>query len=103
MRELIMDGEVGLAASHEAQQYYEGHGIKFVPRAKEQQVAHIERRGALLCDTFHIVSTQCEAEGLDVEFDKILNDFLLCGKRSALHKRFDSVQCRLWPSTSGVA
>ena len=44
-RELIMDGEAGLASSGIAKQYYDRHGIKFVPRAKEQQVSHIDRRG----------------------------------------------------------
>ena len=61
-----MDGEAGLAAAGSAKQYYDPHSIKFVPRAKEQQVAHIDRRGALLRDTVHRVVTQCEAEGLDV-------------------------------------
>ena len=74
MRELIMDGEAGLAAAGSAKQYYDQHGIKFVPRAKEQQVAHIDRRGALLRDTIHRVVTQCEAEGLDIEFNHILSD-----------------------------
>jgi len=82
MRELIMDGEAGLAVSHEANHYYERHGIKFLPRAQEQQVAHIDRRGALLRDTIDIVSTQCEAEGLDVESKQILNDCIFSGNAS---------------------
>ena len=61
-----MNGEVGLAVAGSAKQYYDQHGMKFVPRAKEQQVAHIDRRGALLTDTIHRVVTQCESEGLDV-------------------------------------
>ena len=79
MRELIMDGDAGLAATGSAKQYYDQHGITFVPRAKEQQVAHIDRRGALLRDTIHRVVTQREAEGLDVEFNHILSDCVLCG------------------------
>ena len=59
MRELIIGGEAGLAAAGSAKQYYGQHGIKFVPRAKEQQVAHIDRRGALLTDTIHRVVAQC--------------------------------------------
>ena len=33
MKELIMDGELGLAASAKAETYFARHGIKFVPRA----------------------------------------------------------------------
>ena len=73
MKELIMDGEAGLAASAHAKQYYERHGIQFIPRAKEQQVAHIDRRGALLRDTLHRVTAQCKTEGLDIEFKQILS------------------------------
>ena len=62
MRELLMDGEAGLTISHVAKQCYERPGVKLVPRAKEQQVFHIDRRGALLRDTIHRVSTQREAE-----------------------------------------
>ena len=78
MRELIMDGEAGLVASGYAKQYYERHGIQFVSRAREQQIAHIDRRGALLRDTLHRVTTQCESEGLDIEFKQILNDCVFC-------------------------
>ena len=48
MKELIMDEETGLAAKDSAKQYHDQPGIKVVPRATEQQVAHIDRRGALL-------------------------------------------------------
>ena len=78
-KELIMDGEAGLAASAHAKQYYERHGIQFIPRAKEQQVAHIDRRGALLRDTLHRVTTQCKTEGLDIEFKQILSECVFCG------------------------
>ena len=61
MLELIMDGEAGLASSGIAKQCFDRLGIKFAPRAKEQQVAHTDRRGVLLRDTIHRVATQCEA------------------------------------------
>ena len=102
MRELIMDGEARLAVSHEAKQYYERHGIRFAPRAKEQQVAHIDRRGALLRDTIHRVSTQCEAEGLNVEFKQILNDCIFMWKCFTLYYLFDTIQCSVRTSTSDV-
>ena len=79
LRELITDGEAGLAAAGRAKQFCDQHGIKFVPRAKEQQVAHIDRRGALLRYTIHRVVTQREAEGLDIEFKHILSDCVFCG------------------------
>ena len=59
-----MDGKAGLAAAGSAYQYYDIHGIKFVPRAKEQQVAHIDRQRALLREPFHKVVAQCESEEL---------------------------------------
>ena len=62
MRELIRDGESGIARAELARQYDDRHGIKCVPKAKEQQVAHIDRRGELLRDTTHRVTPQCEAE-----------------------------------------
>ena len=34
MQELVMDGETGLVSSGVAKQYYDRHGIMFVPRAK---------------------------------------------------------------------
>ncbi|MFM7983192.1 MAG: hypothetical protein ACKPKO_28115, partial [Candidatus Fonsibacter sp.] len=79
MKELIMDGEAGLASSGYANMYYDRHDIQFVPRAKEQQVAHIDRRGALLRDTLHRVTTQCESEGLEIEFKQILSECVFCG------------------------
>ncbi|MFM7989167.1 MAG: hypothetical protein ACKPKO_58625, partial [Candidatus Fonsibacter sp.] len=67
MQELIMDGEGGVASSGYAKQYYDRHGIQLIPRAREHQVAHNDRRGALLRATLHRVTTQCESEGLDIE------------------------------------
>ena len=68
-----------MARAELAKQYYDRHGKQCVPRAKEQQVAHIDRRGALLRDTMHRVIAQCESEGLDIEFKHILSDCVLCG------------------------
>ncbi|MFM7981627.1 MAG: hypothetical protein ACKPKO_20150, partial [Candidatus Fonsibacter sp.] len=73
-----MDGEGGLAASGYAKHYHDRHGINFIPRAKEQQVAYIDRRGALLRDTLHRVTTQCESEGLEIEFNQILSECVWC-------------------------
>ena len=53
--------------------------IAFIPRVPLRQVAHIDRRGALLRDQIHRVLEQCQKEGLDVPFKQILNDCVLCG------------------------
>ena len=58
MKELIMEGELGLARDEEAKKYYKRKGITFVPRAPKQHIAHIDRRTALLRDTLHRVATQ---------------------------------------------
>lgn len=73
-----MDGEGGPALSGYAKQYYDRHGIRFAPRAKFQQVSHIDRRGDLLRDALHCVTTQCEVEGLDIEFKHVLSGCMLC-------------------------
>ena len=69
----------GVAQSGTAQAYLRHHGIKFVPRAKGQQVAHIDRRGALLRDTIHRVVAQCEHEGLDIQFEMIPSECVSSG------------------------
>ena len=60
MRELIRDGESGIATDEAAPNYLRRNGITYVPRALEHQVSDIDRRGALLRDTVHRVVTQCE-------------------------------------------
>ena len=79
MKELIMDEETGLAAKDSAKQYHDQHGIEVVPRAKEQQVAYTDRRGAFLREAVHRVVMQCESEGLDVKFKYILSDYVFSG------------------------
>ena len=79
MRELILDGECGMAVDEDAKAYYRHKGITPVPRAPKQQVAHIDRRGALLRDTIHRILEQCKKEGLDAPFKYILSDAVFCG------------------------
>ena len=59
----------GMATDETARAYIRGHGVAFIPRALEQHVSHIDRRGELLRDTVHRVATQCNQEGLHVEFN----------------------------------
>ena len=86
VREFIIHGEYVLASSGIANQCYDRRGIRFVPRANEQQVDHIDRRGALLRDTIHRVTTECAAGGLDIECKQILNDCVFCGNAMLLTK-----------------
>ena len=53
--------------------------MKFVPRAPKQQVAHIDRRGALLREAVHRIVEQCKIEGLTVPFQWVLSDAVFCG------------------------
>ena len=50
MRELIMDGERGVAASARAGSFLSRLGIKCIPRAPQQHARIIERRDRLLRD-----------------------------------------------------
>ena len=59
-KDLIMDQETGIANPMKSAQeqnlvkaYFDAKAIKYVPRAKEQHIGHIDRRGALLRDTIH--------------------------------------------------
>eukprot|EP00969_Alexandrium_andersonii_P190046 8396856-Alexandrium_andersonii.AAC.1 len=63
-----MDGEGGIAKSEETKQYLARKGIRYVLRAPGQQVAHVDRRTALLRDVIHRVVEQRRHEGLDVPF-----------------------------------
>ena len=48
MRKLMMDEEAGLAAAGSAKQYHDQHVINVMPRAKEQQAAHIDRKRSIV-------------------------------------------------------
>ena len=52
MGDLRMNGEAGLVASHSAKQHYERFGIKFMPRAKEQQEFKQVLNDCTSCRTF---------------------------------------------------
>ena len=69
MRELIMDGESGIAASARAGSFLSRLGIKFIPRAPQQHARIIERHGALFRDVIHRIDAQLDIEGLlDIPF-----------------------------------
>ena len=79
MRELIRDGESGIATDEATPNYLRRNGTTYVPRALEHQVSDIDRRGALLRDTVHRVVTQCEQEGITVEFTYIMSECIFNG------------------------
>ena len=79
-KELILDGESGIAISHDTNAYLQRKGIKPHIRGKEQHARYIERRGALLRDTIHRVEAQLEEEGIrDMPFECILAECVFAG------------------------
>ena len=57
-KELITDGESGIAISQLTQEYIDRKSVKLHVRGKDQHARFIERRGALLRDTIHRVESQ---------------------------------------------
>jgi hypothetical protein len=79
-KELIVDGESGIAKSHKTTQYLARKGIKLHVRAKDQHARFIERRGALLRDTIHRIESQLKEEGLaGIPFSCTLAEAVFCG------------------------
>ena len=80
MRELIMDGERGVAASARAGSFLSRLGIKYIPRAPQQHARIIERRGKLLRDVIHRIDGQLSTEGLtDIPFEYRLAEAVFAG------------------------
>jgi len=93
MKELIMDQETGISnpmksarEQNQGKAYFDAKAIKYVPRAKEQHIGHIDRRGALLRDTIHRVVEQCKLEGFEMPFSTD------SGRSSICRKLFDNSQ-----------
>ncbi len=79
-KELIVDGETGIARSAKTYQYLARKGIKLHVRAKDQHARFIERRGALLRDTIHRIESQLKEEGLaGIPFSCTLAEAVFCG------------------------
>ena len=80
MKELIMDGESGVAASALAGSFLSRLGIKYIPRAPQQHARIVERRGALLRDVIHRIDAQLKIEGLlDIPFEYRLAEAVFAG------------------------
>merc|ERR1712026_524797 len=79
-KELIVDGEGGIALSDMTKSYLHRKGIKMHVRGKDQHARFIERRGALLRDQLHKIKSQLASEGLqDTPFPMILSEATFCG------------------------
>ena len=80
MRELIMNGGNGIAASARAGSFLSRLGIKFIPRAPQQHARIVERRGALFRDVIHRIVAQLKIEGLlDIPFEYRMAEAVFAG------------------------
>ena len=79
MKELILDGESGIAKSEYTNQYLARKGIHLHVRGKDQHARFIERRGALLRDQIHRVEGQLKEEGIEMPFHSILAESVFSG------------------------
>jgi len=80
MKQLIGNGESGIARSHYAKKYFERKGIQLVPHGKEQHARIAERRGALLRDQIHRMDAQLKADGInDIPFKHRLTEAVFAG------------------------
>ena len=80
MKELIIDGERGIAESFRAGSFLTRLGIKLQPRAPQQHAPHIERRGQLLRDVLHKIDAQLQIEGItDIPFTYRLAEATFAG------------------------
>ncbi len=75
---LYMDQETGIQAGADALQYLHRHTIDYRPRAQGQQVAYIDRRGALVREAIHKVVGQLKKEHIKMEFKYVLSEATFC-------------------------
>ena len=79
-KELIVDGETGIAVSAKTTAYLARKGTKLHVRAKDQHARFVERRGALLRDSIHRAQSQLREEGIqDVPFRTVLAEAVFAG------------------------
>jgi len=80
MKELIVDGETGIAEPLSSGLFLARKGIKLVTRAPDQHARYIERRGALTRDVVHKIDTQLREEGLtEIPFELRLSEAVFAG------------------------
>jgi len=78
-KEFVMDSETAVYRSALVQQYFQRKGINFIPRAKKQQIPHVDRRMALQKIAIHKTIDQLKVEGIVVPFKHILSDTNFAG------------------------
>ena len=69
----VSDSESGLTGE-KAQNYFTHHGIQHKPRAKKQQIPHIDRRGALVRGVCHKITAQLKVEGIKLPFEMVYHE-----------------------------
>ena len=55
------------------------HGTKFVSKPDRQHAQYVERRGALLRDTLHKITSELRNQQLDIPFPQILAEAVFAG------------------------
>ena len=81
-KELIVDGEGGIALSESTRARLNRYGTKLHIRAKDQHARYAERRGALLRDAIHRIHSQLREEGITLPFSSVLSEATSAGMRS---------------------
>ena len=80
-KELIVDGESGIARSEQTRAYLHRKGIKLHARGKDQHARYVERRGALLRDQIHRIESQlAEEEMREIPFTPIFAEAVFLWK-----------------------
>ena len=74
--ELYVDGEGGLTSST-AVAHLKRLGIEVKVRAPQQHARFLERRGAVLRHTMHVIEEQCKSEGIPITFNSLLSEAIL--------------------------
>ena len=77
-KELIHDEERGITADL-TQLLLATHGIKFVPKPDQKHAQYIERRGALLRDTLHKITSELHSRNITVPFPQVLAEAVFAG------------------------
>ena len=75
---LVVNGETGLN-NDAAQTFLKIRGAEIKPRAPQQHAQIIERRGAILRHSMHLIEEQLTKEGITVSFDRLLGESVFAG------------------------
>ena len=73
------DGESGVTESQFFLGELKARGIKLTIRAPQQHARYIERRGALLRHSMHVIKAQLKREGVSVSLATLLSEAVFAG------------------------